>query len=408
METHSETPPEGLWEAVERGVDRRAQALSRRRRTMGWWIGSGAAAAVATLLLVVGGQDLLFGPEEVAGPDIAVEHRDVTPTPNGITTPDQTTPQTTPQTQTPPPTMIPTPNRASTRILPHAPDESETALLVQIPEPTPEPSPMPIPEAKAEKTPDKTTVPTPGSQSVRPDYEKLLAAESHKPAKRKRWHTDLYASNMSSIDTPGDMYATSAMEGTVIYNGFDNMLEANSIGSYALRGPTYTDVRHRQPLTLGVSVGYGLSDRWSLVSGLNYTRLSSQLQTFGNINSRSHDQILNYVGIPLNVNYDLWRAGRFSVYLSAGGQMSISVAGRVKYDDAFGGSAGAGRKESISDRLQWSVNGSAGAGYDFSPTVGIYVEPGIDYYLDNGSRVETIFKEKPLNFGLRMGLRFSL
>lgn len=64
--------------------------------------------------------------------------------------------------------------------------------------------------------------------------------------------------------------------------------------------------------------------------------------------------------------------------------------------------------ESISIRpLQWSVNAGAGVQYNISSMVGIYAEPGLSYYFDNGSNIETIYSEKPLNFNLNIGLRVS-
>lgn len=32
----------------------------------------------------------------------------------------------------------------------------------------------------------------------------------------------------------------------------------------------------------------------------------------------------------------------------------------------------------------------------------------MSYHFSNGSRVETIYREKPLNFNIRLGLRFTL
>ena len=56
---------------------------------------------------------------------------------------------------------------------------------------------------------------------------------------------------------------------------------------------------------------------------------------------------------------------------------------------------------------QYSVNAAAGMQLNLSSVVGLYVEPGVSYYFDNGSSVSNIYKEKPLNFNLEFGLRFS-
>ena len=65
-------------------------------------------------------------------------------------------------------------------------------------------------------------------------------------------------------------------------------------------------------------------------------------------------------------------------------------------------------KESKRDKMQWSTNASVGIQYDFIPQLGVYVEPGMKYYFDNGSQIENIFKDKKLNFNIQFGLRFNV
>ena len=66
------------------------------------------------------------------------------------------------------------------------------------------------------------------------------------------------------------------------------------------------------------------------------------------------------------------------------------------------------RRDLMVDELQFSVMASAGAQVNLSPLVGLYVEPGVGYWFDNGSAVQTIYGEQPLNFNLNLGLRFTL
>ena len=58
--------------------------------------------------------------------------------------------------------------------------------------------------------------------------------------------------------------------------------------------------------------------------------------------------------------------------------------------------------------LQFSVNSAVGFQYNASSLLGVFVEPGVAYYFNNGSDIETIYKEKPLNFNLKIGLRFNI
>ena len=54
---------------------------------------------------------------------------------------------------------------------------------------------------------------------------------------------------------------------------------------------------------------------------------------------------------------------------------------------------------------QWSVNAAAGAEYTYTPQVGIYLEPSLGYYFDDGTFLEHYYKEHPLAPSIEFGLR---
>ena len=58
--------------------------------------------------------------------------------------------------------------------------------------------------------------------------------------------------------------------------------------------------------------------------------------------------------------------------------------------------------------LQWSLNAAVGAQFNILPQLGLYVEPGGSFYFDDGTTIENIYKEKPLNFSIELGLRVSI
>ena len=64
--------------------------------------------------------------------------------------------------------------------------------------------------------------------------------------------------------------------------------------------------------------------------------------------------------------------------------------------------------EALSQRpWQFSVLGAVGAQYNLSRRVGVYVEPGVSYYFDDGSSLATLRKEHPCGFTLQAGLRLT-
>ena len=156
---------------------------------------------------------------------------------------------------------------------------------------------------------------------------------------------------------------------------------------------------HHRPVTVGLSVRYALDDRWGVQTGLTYSWLSSDFIHTMNGTSIVDKQALQYVGIPLNVSYEVWRTGAFSLYASAGASVLINSSAKVKTD-------GIGHNLHH-DRLQWSMGASVGAQYNLLPSLGVYAEPGVTYYPDNGSSVQNFFKDKPVNPSLQFGLRWD-
>lgn len=164
---------------------------------------------------------------------------------------------------------------------------------------------------------------------------------------------------------------------------------------------------HRQPIRFGLSFRYALNDKWSIDAGLSYTMLTSDLSFSATHYYAEVEQRLNYVGIPINVNYQLWGHRHFNVYASLGGIVEKMVKG--KQHIVVTNPSKSERDESVSiGPLQLSINGAIGAEYQFVDWLSIYAEPGLGYYFDNGSSVPTIYQDKPLNFNLNVGLRLNI
>jgi hypothetical protein len=156
---------------------------------------------------------------------------------------------------------------------------------------------------------------------------------------------------------------------------------------------------HKQPVSFGLSVRKYLTQRLAIESGVVYTRLESESS-----GSKSHRQMLDYIGVPVKLNYMLVDKRYFTLYLSGGGMAEKCISGKLNTRELSGKDI----SEDVSVKpLQWSLNGALGAQYNITPKMGIFVEPGVVYFFDDGSKVETIRKETPFNFNLQLGLRIS-
>ena len=90
-----------------------------------------------------------------------------------------------------------------------------------------------------------------------------------------------------------------------------------------------TKYSHKLPVKFGVSFRYGFNERLGIESGLTYTLLNSTFTTAaGTANGNTTGkQTLHYIGLPLNVTYNIIGSKLFNVYASAGGAMEKAVGG---------------------------------------------------------------------------------
>jgi len=170
-----------------------------------------------------------------------------------------------------------------------------------------------------------------------------------------------------------------------------------------------TEYDHHLPIRIGLSVAYALTDRLSISSGLTYTRLSSDIKDASRESKYIGEQRLHYVGIPVNVSYKVASFRWLGLYGTAGVLAEKCVSGTTDEGYVENNTMKYTNTHDISSKpLQMSVNAGVGIQFDFIDNVGIYAEPGLSYYFDDGSALQTIYKEKPMNFNLNVGVRFKL
>lgn len=222
--------------------------------------------------------------------------------------------------------------------------------------------------------------------------------------KRQGWSVGLSVGNTGNLgNAPGNGSSSSGLvmsdASSFLANG--NMggvqlIDANIsylTSMYGLeRLRSVHSMRHKQPLSFGISVRKNLPHGFSLESGLTYTYLASEILLGTN---EEVDQRLHYLGIPLRANWNIVDRHPFVLYLSAGGAVEKCVYGKID------------QQRATVDPLQFSVMGAVGAQYNISKRVGIYIEPGVSYYFDDGADTQTIRKERPCNFTLQGGVRLT-
>ena len=184
---------------------------------------------------------------------------------------------------------------------------------------------------------------------------------------------------------------------------------ANSESELLMSTQSATRTNHHQPIKAGVSLRIPLSNRWSVSTGATYSYLGSDIsQETGNARMETK-QKLHYVGIPVNVNYSVLRTNRLNLYASAGVEVEKLVSGKQDTEHYEGDTFTKATSQSVKEgRPQISGNVAVGAEFRIVNQLSVYAEPGLAYHFDNGSDVENIYKEKPLNLNVQVGLRWEL
>lgn len=168
---------------------------------------------------------------------------------------------------------------------------------------------------------------------------------------------------------------------------------------------------HKIPVKVGLTARYNITGRLGVETGLTYSILSSSVK-IGNSetgkNWSTGSQTLHYLGIPLNISFNILNSRYVNIYVTGGGMMEKSISGSIKTDEYVDGKFARTLTAKISPKgLQWSVNAAAGVQANILPQLGFFVEPGVSHHFKNGSRVRSIYTDKPTDFSLGFGLRYS-
>ncbi len=183
--------------------------------------------------------------------------------------------------------------------------------------------------------------------------------------------------------------------------GSDNYLniKPSATPPHATNGDISEQTKYNIPVSFGFSVRKYFPDSWALESGLVYSYLSSTETTGLRSVIQKKETELHYIGIPLKVVYTFYSNNRLSLYANAGGMGEYCVYGKETIENSS--------VHIDVPEIQWSVLGSLGLNYKLVDHLGLFVEPGVSYYFDDGSEVNSIRKAVPFNLNLQAGLRLT-
>lgn len=165
---------------------------------------------------------------------------------------------------------------------------------------------------------------------------------------------------------------------------------------------------HDLPITFALNISKTLSNHWSIESGLQYTllrtkRTQTTISDEHSVSVNRQNIKAHYLGVPLKLRFKILSFNKFSLSSGIGGMVEFPLRGKVNegIDD------GEMQEHNYALPTQWSVYGGVGIEYHFTPNIGIYAEPSINYYFKSRSSYPTIRQDKPFEFSLPVGLRFT-
>jgi len=392
LENAQEEVPSRVWESVSAGLDRRRRVVMWKR----WTAGVAAAAAVFAAVVLLRNNSTL--PYIENGDAFAVV---------------QTAPET-PDTD-----VMESPEEQGDMLASAVVDLKDVKMPARVHEVSPAkvfetPVTAESEETAAEEVAPEVNVPATKSSGDRVN-EKKAEGSGFTGTANDAW-SDPFAfqeepkkKNPVQLQLGGDLLGNGSPSSTA-------SLARRYASSFTLTETTVSQTSKESTYSIPVSLGLGvripLSGRWSIGTGLEYSRLErtftgtyTEVQggaVVRNINTDIHN-VLHYIGVPVYLYADMLKGEKINFYSYAGGTVEKALCN--KYSLTYSG-------EDIS--YSTSVNGvqlSAAIGFGvefkFAPSFGLYLDPSLRYYFDCNQPV-SIRTQQPFTVGFEVGLRLGL
>lgn len=382
LEGAQEEVPASVWEGVSAGLDKAA----RGKVVALWWkragIGAAAAAAVAAMLLVQPGDDTM---EIVPAYDEMI----------AVVEPEPAVPENAEETVTP-----------------------KTAYIAQA-------TPAVSSAVKSEIVPSEisATEEIYTDQTVAEETEEpTIKATDSKSEVKEVWH---YHHDLSALEGQLIDPVIKKRKVSFVVSGLTGTNAAqNETGKNIFKrpdptpGPVATGIKQTStnssydiPLSFGAGVKIGVSPKWSIGVGVNYSMLSrkfsgtyTKVNEAGLIENTTSSDIRNtqhYIGIPVNAYYNIVDSRNVDFYAYAG-----STAEKCISDNYSVLNTSIVHKEKVKG-LQWSADLGIGVGFKLAEHLDLYIDPSLRYYFDC-DQPHSIRSAQPLMLGFEVGLKVNL
>lgn len=176
-------------------------------------------------------------------------------------------------------------------------------------------------------------------------------------------------------------------------SGYSNLngVEEESVSAYGV------------PLSLGLGVRYYLTEALSVDAGVEWSYLTRTFKGSYKTVRGDFTHIVQYVGVPVSLSYDVIKARTLKLYVSVGAGAHKAISSKYYL---YSESASSLYSETV-DPLQVSLSGGFGLEFRLSDFLGLYLDPMVNYWVPSG-QPRSIRTDKPLSVNFEAGLRFKL
>ena len=155
------------------------------------------------------------------------------------------------------------------------------------------------------------------------------------------------------------------------------------------------------PFTLGLGVRIYVAPRLSIGTGLDYSLLTRTFTGSYQGTSGTVSHTVQYLGIPVRLYYDILTSERIKFYAYGGGEAEFCIGNSYR----LFGAPDIVRDYKVNGPL-FSVGAGLGVEFRLGRTVGLFLDPGVNYYFP-GNQPRSIRTDKPLLLNFDAGLRFN-
>lgn len=387
MENARLDAPDGTWDAIQSRLPRPEKASVFWWRRAGYALALAAAAAAAVLLI----------------------HK-----PSANTT--YETEQSTVIAQVPSEETSRSSLLALSNEQPSEPAAAQPAVQVLRPsaEPKAAPAPEQMEEAPQQAVPQAAEAPqeAPARAAVQQQAPKAASPSEDKPV-----IVEFKENPFAAIADPARSRRLTQLQINGLVGGNDAskmpfsqslVMGAKAVDAKGTEISENTESVYGIPLSFGLGARIYLSNRFSLGTGVNYSLLTRSFN--GSYTAPGKERVsgdirhtIQYIGVPLNLYYDILDTDVLQFYVFGGGAAEKALSNKY----VIKGESGPENYSTTVKDLQWSAGLGLGVQFRLTDHVGLYLDPSARYYFDC-NQPKSIRTKKPFTFGFEAGLRFDL